>query len=366
MPTRNPSLAANITLSDGSGLFASTSARGAPRVAAGYYLSSNADPSADLQGVRWTSQTRYAGFSQPGGAQLPPTGWVPAFLARGGWLNLVLELKSYAAGNAAVPAQSFAVEGKTYTVPAMAGTMQRKTTPVPCWSYEQVWSGACDGLLHRSLAALRTAPYGSRINVQLASEVDTDNQFGVTYDGQLLDWPTADAGAVRAYRYIMEWMRDPPNGIAPLSGVSRTFSMGYAGSWSGREAFLRTHPESLPVDYMMWNCYNHGSDAAPATRLRETLAYRDAAGPKMRALDIIVAEFGSSSAWSGGQASYLSRWPAAVNTVNAEQALKGQGGYVMTNWFGSNDETWGKVPTADKPAFFAAMRTAYSASPFLP
>ncbi len=358
-------LVAAVRLSDGTAARASATPLVTPRVAAGYYIGGNGNPGPDMAGIRWTAQTRYVGFSQSAAEQVPTSGWVRTFLNAGGWLNLVVELKSYASGGAAVGAQTLTVEGRTYIVPAMAGTRHPgRSTQANMWSYRQVMQGQCDGLIHRLSSALRTVPAAARVTVQLDSEVDTTNQFGTTSGAASYDWAASDEYAVDAYSYVIQWLRDPPAGIDPVPS-NVTFSLGYAGQWSGAAAFLRTHPDALPVDFCMWNVYNRNANSTPATRLRETLAYRDQAGPRMRSLPIIVAEFGSSAAWPGGQAAYLDQWPSAVNTVNRELARKGQGGYVMTNWFGSNAAEWGKVPDADKPAFFAAMRRAYATSPFL-
>lgn len=358
-----------LGMSDGSAARVTGTPSVLPRVAAGYYVSGNANPGPDLAGIRWTGQTVYRSISEPGTSQYPGPAWVSLFVNGGGWLNLVLELKSYASGNGPIAAQAIVVEGRSYNVPATAGTIQRgRSTPPSSYSYQQVIDGKVDGLLHRSLTALRQIPINRRVNVQLASEVDTDNEFGTTQvaGGPVVSWAESDALAVRAYDRMISWFRDPPTGVAPCP-ANVTFSLGFAGSWSGALAFSRTHPDLLPVDYCMWNCYNRSSNKAPEDRLRETAAYRSALGigPRMRSLPVIVAEFGSNAAWPGGQAAYLERWPAAVNTVNAELVRRGEGPYVMTNWFGSDTTEWGRVPDADKPAFFAAMRRAYSTSPFL-
>ncbi len=348
--------------------------RRAPRVAAGYYIVSNGNPALDARfpAARWTAQTRYAGFSQAAGAQLPPTGWVRDFLARGGWLNLVLELKSYAAGNAMVGAQTIVVEGRSYSVPAQEAVRHPdRSTAAPMWSYSQVLDGDCDGLLHRSLAAIRSVLAlvpGARINVQLDSEIDTTNQYGIKVGGTTTPWAAADAQAAAACAYMIEWMKNPPSGIAPVP-ARVTFSTGHAGQWSEIQSpgcFERLHPEWLPIDYVMQNCYNHSANWTPYDRLMEMQNVRYATcGPIMRAKQAMIAEFGSRASYPGSHAAYLAEWPAAVNEANVAAMRRGDGPYVMTNWFGSNSPEWGKVPDSEKAAFFEAMGRAYSTSPFL-
>jgi hypothetical protein len=271
---------------------------------------------------------------------------VTELLGQGAMLNLVLELKSY--GNAA--AQVFSIEGVSYAVPAMRGQFQlgsnTSTSGVPFHSYTQITSGACDGLIHRSLAALRNVPAGAWVNVQLASEVDTDNQYGIM-DGSTKIGPLdSDALAVSAYTYIINWMRNPPVGIAPLPS-NITFSMGWAGQWSedatpGR--FANAHPDSLPVDYAMCNMYNHGEDWAAVDRLRENVDLIGTAGSRIRSLPIIIAEWGSSENWLGGQAGYMVEMGDALPAVQRDLADEGRGQIAVMNWFGSRDATWGKFP----------------------
>jgi hypothetical protein len=128
---------------------------------------------------------------------------------------------------------------------------------------------------------------------------------------------------------------------------------------------VRCHPDTLPVDLVQWNCYNHGANLSAEARLRETLAYRSACGARMRSLPIIVAEWGSSEAWPGGQASYMQQMGPAVATVNAELRAAGEGEHVVMNWFGSRDSSWGQFP-ADSTASRAALAALYGAPPFAP
>jgi hypothetical protein len=331
-------------------------------VRGGYYRASNGDPREHLDsGTNLRAFQQYHGFGEPAASIFPGKPWVLDLLASGAMLNLVVELKSY--GNTA--AQSFSVDGRSYTVPAMAGQFQLATSPTAFWSYDQVTSGACDGLWHRLLSALRTIPEGARVNVQLASEVDLDNQGGYKHNGTLTAGPSAlDSRSVAAYSRIIDWLHSPPTGVPGLSeGV--TFSLGFAGQWSGRDRFVRCHPDTLPVDIVQWNCYNHGADQPAEKRLRETLAYRSACGPRMRSLPIVIAEWGSSEAWPGGQAAYMAAMGPAVATVNTELRAAGEGEIIAMNWFGSRDTTWGQFPT-DPTASRAALAALYGSAPFVP
>lgn len=345
------------------------------RVAGGFYVSGNGDPrpATTAIGTNLGGLTQYHSFAEVGASQYPgyQKPWIPELVAAGVWLNLVLELKSYGT----TVAQSFAVIDRgasySYRVPAMAGAIQlgRDIGPgTPAYTYAQVTSGACDGLLHRTLAALRAIPAAGRINVQVHCELDTDTQYGVRVNGVVVSRPTADVAGSAAAEYIIRWMRNPPGNIAPApAGV--TFSMGWAGQqWSedsaeGRGSYVRTHPDSLPVDYAMWNVYNHSGNWSAYDRLSETLARHRETGPAMRFKNIIVAEWGSSSAWTGGQAAYIKQWGPALNRINAEQmARQREGQYVMTNYYSSRDNTWGLLDPADPGR--QALRACYAASPF--
>lgn len=325
----------------------------APRVAGGLYLGGNTDPRPKLPAV--TSAQRYASFEQTGPAIW--SGWIDQFARTGGWVNLVLELKCYGTG----AAQTFTVEGRTYLTMAAVGAIQLANGGVKAYSYSQVTSGACDGLIHRAMAALRPAlAAGARINIQLASEVDTDNEFGTHDDASPLDRSTSDRRAIDAYTYIIDWMKSPPAGITPLVGV--TFSLGWAGQWSGRDAFTRCHPDALPVDYLCWNSYNRSANQTPSFRLAETAAYR--ASARHRQMDILIPEWGTSASHPGGQAPYIQAWRQAVAAFNAAATLAGTGRILMTNYFGSRDATWGAL--SPEQGGLAALTGTYTASPYLP
>lgn len=328
-------------------------------VRGGYYVGGNAAPFGDMPDVR--SATVYRSLSDGAGIYGYPT-WVPGFVQFGGWLNLVLELKAYTVPDTLV---AVSIEGRGYTIPVPDGTIQRnpKTTPAPAWSYAAVLRGDCDGLLHRALASFRAIPAGARVNIQLASEVDTDNEFGITWNNSptVVSQSRADRWAVSAYTYMINWFRSPPNGIEPI-GPNVTFSLGWAGQWSGAGRFEACHPDGLPVDYCHFNIYNHGADWSPLSRLQETEAYRPA-GSRIASLPIIVAEWGTNAEWEGGQAAYIKNMPRAVRQANEALRAASRGQYVMMNYFSSRDRTWGKLDPRD--AGLAALQAAYATRPFL-
>lgn len=332
------------------------------RVRGGIYVGSGADWRSDFAGANVRSFTSYASLAQTGTAIYPGADWRAALIASGLLFNLVVELKWYGAGST-VAGQAFKVEGKSYTVPAPNGRIQRRagTTFPVAWSYDQVLAGQCDGLLHRLLVELRKIPATARVNIQFASEVDTDNEFGTSAStDRIYTRAQADTLAVRTYEYMIRWMRQPPAGISPLPRPGPvTFSVGWSGAWSGLDGFLTLHPETLPVDYVQWNCYNQNGNLTAYERLTPMMASYRRLGPVMRAKPIIIAEWGTNPAHPGGQGPWIDTWPAAVQRVNAEQVQRGEGQILVTNYF---DSGYGLL--TPRPAGIAALKRAYAAIPF--
>jgi hypothetical protein len=339
------------------------------QVRGGFYNGGNADvrPDTTALGTNLRSFTQYHAVHEAAASIIPVAGtWQRTLGDQGVACNLVVELKSYASGNGQVAAQSFTVEGHSYTVPAMAGRIQlgNNTSVTGPWaySYSQVVAGAIDGFLHRLLVALRGKSAAQWINIQFASEVDTDNQWGTVDGSTRSDWPTSDGQAVAAYTYMINWLKNPPAGIIGLPNhlAPVTFSMGWAGAWSGQAAFVRSHPASLPVDYLHWNVYNHGANNSAYDNFMQTMTYRMQCAPEVQAKNVIVAEWGCNAAYD--QAGYIVTVPAALNQINALMALDGDGQYVMTNYFNSAGNTWGTLsPLA---AGQQALKTAYATSPY--
>lgn len=330
------------------------------KVAGGYYIANNGDIRPDTvdRGMNLRSLTQYRSFAD--GSIFPgwQKDWIKTLMTTNDvWPNYVLELKHYGAANQ--NSQTFTVDGVSYTVPAPSMTIQQRpnTTWPKAYGYDQVTSGQCDGLFARALYQLRSMPVGKKLNVQIASEFDTDHEFGTTEAGISYTWAQSDSRAVLAAKYIMNYFRS--RGIP--SQV--TFSVGMAGQWN-KPSFIRMHPEDLPVDYMHFNVYNHGESRTAETRFRESLNWiRSDLGPNMRKLNILVAEWGTNKNWVGGQAQYLAEVPAALKKINLEQLVRAEGQIVMTNYFSSRDSTWGLLDP--KEAGLAALSQAYSSYPYI-
>jgi hypothetical protein len=316
-------------------------------VAGGIYFGGNADIRPDT--INRTPPINIKGIQQyrslADGSQYPgwQKEWIHTMVQNGAWLNLVSELKHYGAAN--TNAQSFTIEGRSYTVPAPNMRYRITLDNALAYGYEQMSSGQLDGLLHRLLAQLRNIPTGGRINIQIESEIDTANANGGTVEnGVSYTREQSDIRAVAAVSYMASWLRNPPNGIAPLpAGV--TLSMGYAGQWSGTQGFINTHPESLmsKLDYMHCNTYNHSSNWTAEARFREIKDWIALLGPIARSKNIIVSEFGSNASYTPNQAGYMAQMPAAMTKLNNELSALNRGKFVMTLWFGSNNDTWGTI-----------------------
>ncbi|KXK62475.1 hypothetical protein AWW66_07905 [Micromonospora rosaria] len=317
-------------------------------VLGGYYLSGNADPTADLAGSNIRSLTQYRsladGYVFPGW-QKP---WLVTLGRQGVRLNMVLELKHYGAPDAGP--QTVTVDGATYPVPAPNMTIQQRpgTTWPRAYGYGQVLAGQCDGLLARALSQYRTLGFG--VNLQLASELDTDHEFGTTEGGVGYTWAQADARAVSAMRYVVDWFR------ARHLPAGTTFSLG-VGGWD-RTAYRRLHPESLMsrLDFLQWNAYATDPAHTALARFRRTKDWVVAdLGPVARSRPALIAEWGVRAAEIPDQAAWIATVPAAVAQLNAEGGPQ----IVRTNYFNSG---WGTLtPTSTG---LAALRAAYLRPPY--
>ncbi|MEV4844052.1 hypothetical protein AB0K20_12635 [Micromonospora matsumotoense] len=320
----------------------------APPVRGGYYLSGNADPTADLVGGNFRSLTQYRSLAD--GYVFPGYGmtWLRDLGRAGVALNMVLELKHYGTGNPG--AQTFTVDGVTWTVPAPAMTIQQRpgTTWPRAYGYGQVLAGQCDGLLARALSQYRTM--GVPVNLQLASELDTDHEFGTTESGVSYAWAESDARAVQALTYVVTWLR--ARGLP----AGTTFSVGAGGF--DRAGFRRTHPEALMslLDFLQWNVYATDPTHTALGRFRRTRDWAVAdLGPVALSRPVIVAEWGVQVAAFSDQAAWIATVPPALARLNAERGPR----IVRTNYFNSG---WGTL--SPKEAGLAALRTAYATRPF--
>ena len=320
-------------------------------VAGGYYVSGNGNMTTDTTGMNLKAFTQYHSFAEL--IMLPGYGkdYLKNLHAKGVWGNYVVELKHY--GNSNTGVQNFTLEGKSYSVPAPSMTIQKRagTTFPKAYGYEQVWSGQCDGLLHRLLIQIRNMG-GVKLNIQLASEFDTDHEFGITENGVNYTWEQADARAVRALNYMLDYFRS--RGVP----AGTTFTVGMGGF--NRGAWTRMHPESLmsKVDFLQWNAYRRSAGQTAYDVFNRTKVWSDAdLGPIAKAKDILIAEWGTPMSLKD-QAAWIKTVPAAIKRLNEESKT---GKLVMTNYFNSND-AWGTLnPKADG---LAALKVAYSTNPY--
>ncbi|SCF44634.1 hypothetical protein [Micromonospora mirobrigensis] len=340
-----------VTVRDRSGNAATTSvdyALAAP-VLGGYYLSGGADPTADMAGGNFRSLTQYRSFADAyifPGYNRP---WLITLGQSGIKINMVLELKHY--GSSSTGAQTFTVDGVTYTVPAPAMTIQQRpgTTWPKAYGYGQVLAGQCDGLFARALSQYRTMGFG--VNIQLASELDTDHEFGTTEAGVAYTWAQSDARAVQAVTYIVNWFkaRSLPGGT--------TFSVG-VGGWD-RASYQRTHPESLmaKLDFLHWNVYATSPTDTALARFRRTKDWAVAdLGPIALSRPVLIGEWGVRVAEIPNQAGWIATVPPAIATLNAEVRPR----IARTNYFNSG---WGTL--TPKATGLAALRAAYAVPPYV-
>lgn len=303
----------------------------APSVLGGYYKGGGADITADTvgRGMNLGSHTTYRSFAD---ASIFP-GWNKQWLVDLGKasvkMNYVLELKHY--GNTNKGVQTFTALGRSWTVPAPTMTTQQRygTTWPLSYGYEQVLSGHCDGLFARALQQLRTLPFA--VNIQLASELDTDHEFGTTDAGKAYTWAESDARAVQATAYMVDWFK--AQGVP----TGTTFSVGLGGF--DQSCFVRTHPESLmaKLDYLQWNAYGTHPSHTPLDRFKRprdwTMAYL---GPIAKSKPIIVAEWGARVAEIPDQAGWIRSVPPALDEINSTDGPK----IVIANYFNSG---WGTL-----------------------
>ncbi|GAB3942749.1 hypothetical protein GCM10027614_30330 [Micromonospora vulcania] len=278
-------------------------------VLGGYYLAGNADPTTDMVGGNFRSLTQYRSFAD--GYIFPGYNrpWLITLGDAGVMINMILEFKHYGAPTDGP--QTFTVDGTTYTVPAPAMTIQQRpgTTWPKAYGYGQVLSGQCDGLFARALSQYRTLGFG--VNIQLASEFDTDHEFGTTEAGVPFTWAQSDARAVQAVNYILTWFK-----ARTLPGGT-TFSVGIAGF--DQACFQRIHPESLMarLDFLQWNVYATNAGDTALSRFRRTKDWAVAdLGPVGLSRPVLIAEWGygwpSSPTRPPGSPPCRRRWPRST------------------------------------------------------
>jgi hypothetical protein len=321
----------------------------------GYYLSSNANATTDLRTIGARALTQYRSLADgsvfSGYDKTTKTfGWVSDLLQAGQtMLNLVVEFKHYGAS-----AGPQTVNGKTVPAPAMR--IQRKDgTGVLAYGYSQLLRGELDPLLDRFVQRLAALPNLGMVNIQLASEFDTDHEFGtteVTPDGMAhsYDWATSDARAVEALEYVMAYiyMSVPP---------AVTFTIGMGGF--NRDAWTRMHPAHLaPYFGLQWNAYRRSAAQTAyqvfnRTKLWTTLDL----DVRWLARPVIIAEWGTPASL-GNQGDWIDTVPEALAVLNAEGGPQ----IKVANYFNSNPG-WGTLDPKDLG--LQALARAYAREPFV-
>jgi hypothetical protein len=310
-------------------------------VKGGYYLSGNADirPNTTDRGMRLTSLTTYRSLHDDVVVPGRRRDWISALMDRGVEPNVVLELKTYGGP----PPTSLTCAGRRYTVPAPTMTAQQRpgTTAARFYGYDQVTGGELDGLLCRAVTQLDTLPAGP-LTVQLASERDTDHEFGITLDGTAYTWAQADAMAVVAYSYIIDFF------TTHSTRAATRYTVGMAGF--DHDSFLRSYVAA--ADDIQYNAYNHGATSRPAYDVfHRTYAWLPELPASARGKNVVIAEFGTSLRY-GDQAEWIGTVPAAIARLPRIR---------MTNYFDS-DSDWGTLDP--RPAGLDALSRAYATAPY--
>lgn len=317
-------------------------------VRGGYYVSGNGDMRADTvnQGMNLQSFTQYRSFADSNTVPGYQRDYLKTFVSNGIMGNFVLEFKHY---GAAAGAQI--VNGKTVPAPNMT-IQQRPGTAWPvAYGYDQIISGLCNPLFDRSVAQINAMPGTAPFNIQIASEFDTDHEFGVTENGVKYTWEQADRRAIAAIDHTISYMR------GRISRPNVTFTIGMGGF--DRNCWSRMHPESLAtkVDYLQWNVYRRAAAETAYQRFSRTKIWTDTdLGDNFRIKNIIIAEWGTPMSLND-QATWIKTVPAAIAKLNTESTT---GKFIALNYFNSND-AWGtlnpKQPGIDALKYIYATPT---------
>lgn len=317
-------------------------------VKGGYYLKAGADITPDTvgQGMNLRSMTTYRSLYDrnvfPGwNAQ-----WINSLMTNYGVEpNFVVELKQYG-GPAGT---SITCNGRTYSIPTGNMTAGFTGTGVLYYGYDQVTSGALDGLLCNAVNQLNALPAGP-VNIQFASERDTTHQQGITQGGVNYTWAQADAMAIPAIQYMIHYFRTNTTRVP-----KPTFTAGIGG-WD-HASFVRSYVGGVDgVDYVQYNAYNHSSPSrTPYDVFNRTYSWLPELPAESANRQVIVAEWGTNYTFtSPTQAEWIRQVPAAIAQFPRIR---------MTNYFNS-DADWGTL--SPKQDGLDALRYAYSQVPYAP
>lgn len=285
----------------------------------GYYKAGLADIRPDVQTYAMNVRgfTTYTSWAQAAQA-FPVTAWADA-AARGGMVpNYVWEPKVY---GASPPAQ----------YPAPNATMNN-WSGAQFYGWTQITSGALDQLLDDAADAVKALPY--TINIQIASERDTDHYTGGIINGVAYTWPQLDALANAAVAYIISRFKN--RGVA-----NATFSAGMAGF--DQAAFVRSYcPE---VDVIQYNAYNHSTWNTPQTVFSRTYNWLPLLPAGSETKPVWIAEWGCDT--DARRPAYFQAVPAAIAALSRIQYM---------SYFNA---TWGAIPVGDT-ASYQALADCYN------
>lgn len=324
-----------------------------PDIRTGYYGSGNRDLTADIAAIgNVEAITQYRSMAD--GSVWPgyQKAWITA-LPDDVERSFAIEWKEYGAAHGPQT-----INGKT--VPAAAMHIQRRpgTTFPWAYGYDQTLRGELDPILDRIISqvkAMTAGRPGMRINWQLASEFDTDHEFGTDEAGVTYTWAESDARAVQAIAYVINYARDRglPDNV--------TFTVGMAGIW--RDSWKRMHPPSLAwlVDGgLQYNAYNHSVPSRdPYVVFNMTKAWTVAdLSTRWNSMGIVMEEWGTPAS-QGDQSDWIDRVPGAISRMNSEPGPK----VVRMDYFDSNPP-WATLDP--RPRGQAALSRMYAGSVFEP
>lgn len=315
----------------------------------GYYLSNGNDIRWDINGINCRAHTTYRSIANPYIFPGWNNNWIVELMNNDIHMNFVLELKYY---GTSVAEQYFTVDGVRYLIPLPNMLTQKR--PGQAWSlsysYQQVLTGRCDGLLHRALNQLEQLP--KSINIQLASELDTDHEFGITVDGVVIDKQEADVLAAQTIEYIIDYFKTNISEDAPQP----TFSIGCGGF--DRHVFKRVHNEQLAnkVDFLQWNAYATIKSATAYNIFGKVKNWVVSdLSPEWSTKPVIIAEWGVRQKEIPNQPSWILTVPESLAQLNSEVGPK----IVIANYFNSG---WGTLNP--KGLGLLALRSAYASETF--
>jgi hypothetical protein len=310
-----------------------------PRVKGGYYLSGNADirPNTTARGMNLKSLTTYRSLYDNSIFPGYQKEWINELMAGGVEPNFVVELKLYGGP----PSANVTCGGSTYPTPAanMTAGPRVGNSWAKYYGYDQVTSGKLDGLLCRAVQQLDALPAGP-VTVQFASERDTDHEFGINLNGTAYNWAEADAMAIPAYTYLINYFK----AHSTRAGTQYTVGM---GGWD-KESFLRSYVPA--ADRIQYNAYRRNAAQTPYDVFNRTYQWLAELPAESQSKDVVVAEWGTPSSLND-QAAWIPGVPDAISRL---------GRISMTNYFDAN-AGWGTL--SPREPGLDALKAAYATVP---